>query len=402
MQMQSNRPFFLALSLSVLVSGGLQAQPVLGIPSVNNPCAASATMVNGFPDTVAAVADAQGFVSIFDGKSLKGWWEGCGGSHATDKVNGGIWMADSTNQAIYSFQNANGSGSVLTTNKSYTHYELQFEFWASFGSDAGVFNRTPANWRCYQTTLDYLTGSSIGGAYGENSYASHNVDYYTFNNSATAITNVTQWTNITSQNNPASYGCPTTGCTAAEWTTVWNTAGWNQVRIKFFGGLTAGQRTKMQSWIRKVSDTPGPWVPTYKDSILPSGSAATPANPIGLQIHQGSSRWNTTGRGAWYRNIKIRPLSETGDTIPPTALTGDAREGMQGFRLGLRADGVLAGAILGPNRVTVRDVAGRTLQTFSGPGGEDVAYRLSGSARGILLIEVRTARGVSRLRMNRI
>jgi hypothetical protein len=143
-------------------------------------------------------------------------------------------------------------------------------------------------------------------------------------------------------------------------------------------------------------------VPTYKDSILPSGSAATPANPIGLQIHQGSSRWNTTGRGAWYRNIKIRPLSETGDTIPPTALTGDAREGMQGFRLGLRADGVLAGAILGPNRVTVRDVAGRTLQTFSGPGGEDVAYRLSGSARGILLIEVRTARGVSRLRMNRI
>jgi hypothetical protein len=388
------------LVFALLAAGLSQAQPQLSIPSVNTPCASGPTLIGGVPDTVVSTPDAGGFVSLFDGKSLKGWWEGCGGSHATDKVNGGVWLADSTHQAIYSMQNPNGSGSVLTTNKSYTHYELIFDFWSSFGSDAGVFNRTPANWRCYQTTLDYINGSSVGGAYGENSYASHNVDYYVFNNSGGSITNVSQWTSITSKNNATDFGCPSTGCTAANWTTVWSTTNWNQIRIKFYGGLQAGQRTKMQAWIRKYSETPGPWVPTYNDSILPSGGAATPENPIGLQIHSGTGRWNGSGRGAWYRNIKIRPLTETGDTIPVvSSLTPGGA--LPGVKLGLRA-GVLTGAIEGANRVTVRDVGGRVLQRFSGPGGNDVSYPLSEETRGVLLVEVHTARGVSHLRMNRI
>jgi hypothetical protein len=352
--------------------------------------------VGGQPDTVNLPVDGEGFSPMFNGKSLKGWWEGCGGSHATDKVNGGTWLADSTHQAIYSMQNSNGSGSVLTTNKSYTHYEMIFDFWSTFGNDAGVFNRTPANWRCYQTTLDYINGSSVGGAYGENNYASHNIDYYTFNGGGganiTITTGARSWTTLTSLHNPASFGCPSTGCTASNWTTVWSTAGWNQVRIKFYGGLTANTRTKMKAWVRKLNDPATPWVPTYDDSILQS--SGTPANPIGLQIHSGSDRWPQTGnKGAWYRNLRIRPLNEFGEAATVSVRGAASRTG-SGLRV---AGGALEGRIDGAHRVTVRDVRGQVLGRFEGEGA--IRYPLPAST-GILFVDVRTAQGVDHLRLN--
>jgi hypothetical protein len=378
------------------------AQPILGVPVLATACGTGPVMVGGAPDTVVSTPDSLGFYSIFDGKSLKGWWEGCGGSHATDKSNGATWVADSTHQAIYSMQAAGGSGSVLTTNKSYTHYEMIFDFWSSFGNDAGVFNRTPANWRCYQTTLDYISGSSVGGAYGENSYASHNIDYYTFNATGgganiTVPTGARSWTTLTSLHNPTSFGCPSTGCTAANWTTVWSTTGWNQVRIKFYGGLTANTRTKMQAWVRNLSEPEIPCVPTYDDSLLQANG--TPANPIGLQIHSGTSRWNGAGRGAWYRNIKIRPLTETGEPIIPTSI--DAR-GAAIRESGLRVvSDALVGRMDERHAITVRDMSGRTLQRFAGEGGA-VRYELAGTVRGFLLVEIRTDRGVNRFRLGRI
>jgi hypothetical protein len=410
-QRRASSVFVLASTLALVLAAlpsPVGAQPTLGVASVNGPCASGpTTLPGGAPDTLDLPADAQGFVPMFDGKSMKGWWEGCGGSHATDKANGGIWIADSTNQAIYSMQAANGSGSILTTNKSYTHYEMIFDFWASFESDAGVFNRTPANWRCYQTTLDYINGSSVGGAYGENNFANHNIDYYTFNGGGganiTVPTGARSWTTLTSLHNPTSFGCPSTGCTATQWTTVWNTADWNQVRIKFYGGLVAGQRPKMKAWVRKLSNPLGPWVPTYDDSLLPTNSTATPANPIGLQIHSGSDRWNETGKGAWYRNIKIRPLTEFGDSIAPTAIRRGAlgSGGGAGARLRL-IGGELVGDISAAHRITVRDLRGRVLERFSGAGGTDLHYGLADGSAGLLMVDIETEHGVDRLRLSRI
>jgi hypothetical protein len=405
MRNRTTPPYFLLFMLAVLMALPTQAQPNLGVPSVNGPCASGPTLVGGSPDTVVALPDAQGFMPMFDGKSMKGWWEGCGGSHATDKVNGGVWIADSTNQAIYSMQAANGSGSILTTNKSYTHYEMIFDFWSSFENDAGVFNRTPPNWRCYQTTLDYINGSSVGGAYGENNFANHNIDYYTFTGGGganiTVPTGARSWTTLTSLHNPASFGCPSTGCTSAQWTTVWSTTGWNQVRIKFYGGLAANTRVKMKAWVRKLSDPPTPWVPTYDDSLLQANG--TPANPIGLQIHSGSDRWNETGKGAWYRNIKIRPLTEFGDSIAPTSIRRGAPGGMGGSGGRLRlVGGELVADITAAHRITVRDLRGRVLERFSGAGGAGLHYPLANGSVGLLMVDIETEQGVDRLRLSRI
>jgi len=88
-------------------------------------------------------------------------------------------LADSTHGAIYSQQANTQAGSVLMTNKNWEHYELIFDFWPTWGNDAGVFNRVVATGttagRTYQTGLDYKQGSSVGGSYGEGGYGNFNI-----------------------------------------------------------------------------------------------------------------------------------------------------------------------------------------------------------------------------------
>jgi hypothetical protein len=387
--MSCTRPFTAqAFFYTALLSGSLAgAQPTLSVTKTNSPCSASAQ-----PDTIVAPADADGFRPLFDGKTLKGWWENCQTTHSSqDAANGGFWIADSVNGAIYSQQAGNFAGSVLMTNKSYEHYELIFDFWPTFGNDAGVFNRVVPSGstagRTFQTGIDYKEGSSIGGAYGEGGYGgspAFNHDPYKFS-STTVRTSMTidNWTTFTAARNPESFGCPTTGCTAAHWTTVFDTGGWNQMRVKFYGGLTSATRTKMQAWLRRVSNPPGTgpdrWVPTYDSSQ----AVVTPANPIGLQIHGGSGYWSQAGKGTWYRNIKIRPLDEQGVPLPPTGLRGSAAPRRADLRV---VSGALEGILDARHEITLSDLSGRVVQRFQGSAG---AVRYPLAARGVLFVTIR-------------
>jgi len=369
---------------------------------VNAPCATEPTLVNGQPDTVTSVPDADGFYSLFDGKSLKGWWENCLTGHSSqDRTLGGIWIADSTQGALYSQQANTQAGSVLMTNKNWEHYELIFDFWPTWGNDAGVFNRVVPTGntagRTYQTGLDYKQGSSIGGSYGEGGYGNFNIDPYLFTTTFGVVT-VDTWDDFTAIRNPASFGCPVGGCGVAQWHAVWDTAGWNQVRVKFFGGLTAGSTTRMQAWIRRLDNPPAAppdnWVPTH-DSAMNIPAAA---NPIGLQIHGGGDYWNRAGRGTWYRNIRIRPLDEQGNPIPVSLREAATRAPDHRLRL---AGDALAGRFEGAHAVTVRDVSGRVYRRFVSDSGGEVRYAL-GNAHGVLIVEIRTARGLSRHRLGRM
>src|SRR5690606_18529135 len=298
---------------------------------------------------------------------------------------GGIWIADSTQGALYSQQANTQAGSVLMTNKNWEHYELIFDFWPTWGNDAGVFNRVVPTGntagRTYQTGLDYKHGSSIGGSYGEGGYGNFNIDPYLFTTTFGVVT-VDTWDDFTAIRNPASFGCPVGGCGVAQWHAVWDTAGWNQVRVKFFGGLTAGSPTRMQAWIRRLDNPPAAppdnWVPTH-DSAMNIPAAA---NPIGLQIHGGGDYWNRAGRGTWYRNIRIRPLDEQGTPIPVSLREAATRAPDHRLRL---AGDALAGRFEGAHAVTVRDVSGRVYRRFVSDSGGEVRYAL-GNAHGVLIV----------------
>ena len=371
------------------------AQPTLSVPATNTPCAAGPGT-----DTVASVPDQEGFLSLFDGKSLKGWWESCKSGHSSnDNVNGGIFIADPANGAIYSQQQANGAGGLILTNKVFGNYELIFDYFGTYGDDGGVFNRTTAAGKCYQTTLDYIAGSSVGGAYGEGGYTNLNVDPYVFGANKQTITNVTNWTNSTKAQDPASFGCPAAGCTAADWATVWDLNGWNQIRIKFYGGLTAASKVKLKSWFRKAANPPaaGPnnWVPVYNDSQ----SIVTPASYLGFQIHGGVGRW-LLGPGTWYKNIKWRPLDDEGKpTSVPVDVKKTGRMHLEGVQLEASPD-ALIGHMSMAHEIVLRDLSGKILQTYRGDAG-DVRYSFATSAHGVMVAEVISAFGSDRIRVTR-
>jgi hypothetical protein len=383
-------PAFLVAVCLLALETPAQPDPIEG---ANAPCDPGPIMIGGVPDTVPSVPDEAGFVSIFNGQNLQGWWESCQSPHSNpDPVNGGIWLVDPVEQAIYSEQNANGAGSLLMTNKLYMHYELIFDYWSDFGNDGGVFNRTTANGTSFQTTLDYLPGSRMGGTYFENNYANvfrRGVPYL-FGNSPAIIHTFSEWTAITAARDPESYGCPSTGCTNAHWTAVWDTGGWNQIRVRFYGtGASADNKVHMEAYTRKLGTVP--WVPLYVDSI----QYETPPGYIGFQIHSGADRWFGP-RGIWYRNIKIRPLTEFGDTIPVVSIM---RPRENGRRHGLRyMSGALVGEFDTEHQLVVSDAKGRVLERFSGGAGL-VSYPLAERTTGPILLEVRTPQGKSRHRV---
>ena len=391
--------FVAVLALLGMSSTSSWSQPQAPLTGANAACASGPILTGGQPDTlggVDALPDDSGFVPLFNGKNLKGWWEGCGSTHSSnDKTYGGIWLVDSVNGLLFSNQNSNGAGSMLMTNKSYGNYELIFDLWPSFGNDAGVFNRVTASGSCYQTGIDYLANSSIGGVYFEGGYTgtSRNYDPYVFGaNKAT----ITIGTNSNANNrldtitkrfaDPTAFGCPATGCGPANWTAIWDTGGWNQMRVRFFGGGTsASDKVHNFADIRRLGSTK--WIPTIRDSV----QYATPVNPIGLQIHGGTGSWGNPN-GNWYRNIRIRPLDALGNPVPVLTASRPAATRLQWRR------GSLSGNIPEPHRLTVRDAKGGVIGRFVGDGKAPADYAL-GRVTGLLLLELRTARGVERFRL---
>lgn len=399
----------LCVQALVSVPFPVAAQPRAPLTGANAACVGGPVLAGGLPDTLdpdEALPDDSGFVRIFNGKNLKGWWEGCGSTHSNnDKTYGGVWLVDSAAGLLFANQpSGTGAGSVLMTNKSYGNYELVFDLWPSFGNDAGVFNRVTPSGNCYQTGIDYIANSSVGGVYFEGGYAgtSRNYDPYVFGANKAAINFSSANTNANNRldsltrrfANPADFGCPASGCGIANWTAIWDTGGWNQMRVQFFGtGASASNKVHNHAWIRKLGSPH--WIPTVRDSV----QYPTSPNPIGLQIHGGTSSWGNAN-GNWYRNIKVRPLTDHG--VPVLPALSVRRMGVVSRPGALRlASGVLSGTADHPYEITVRDAAGHLLQRISGPPGV-FQHRLDPVPPGILMIRVKTDQRSEFLRIARV
>ena len=123
-------------ALALAGSLAMAQQPQPSIPVVNHPCQDGPKMNGAAPDTVATVLDS-GFVSLFNGKNLTGWWENCA-VHTADKAKGGVWFVDSSQGILYSREEG-PNGGLLVTNQTYDHYEIVFDLWPVYGNDAGLW-----------------------------------------------------------------------------------------------------------------------------------------------------------------------------------------------------------------------------------------------------------------------
>ena len=83
-----------------------------------------------------------GYVSIFDGKSLAGWHVSTktGHSNKSGKKSGGRWVVE--NGAIIGSQDIPGNGGIIITDKKYKNFEVVLEMNNDFTIDSGLFLRS--------------------------------------------------------------------------------------------------------------------------------------------------------------------------------------------------------------------------------------------------------------------
>lgn len=392
MSISKRNAFSKAGGAALLLCAVLQAQPAITVPVVNANCDDGPKMANGKPIVASETADDSGWVSLFNGTDLTGWWENCN-THTTDKVKGGVWIADPSSHIIYSREEGQ-NGDILVTNQSFDNYELILDLWPTFGNDGGIFNRVTTSGSCFQATIDYIQGSSVAGAYNEKSWAPANINDDPFRfNAGPANPAITSWTTFTKDQNPASFGCSAGGCTSADFEKVWDLNGWNQMRVKFYDGLTTGRSVHMKTWIRKLG-APN-WVPVYDKQV----ATVTPANPLALQIH-GGGRWKA-GSYNLYRNIKIRKLDINGEVPVSTGVQGKQGRGFTAPSLKV-IDGAVTGTLAADFDLTLTDLRGHVLDSFHAGAGE-MRRALPSGFRGLVLARLVNSHGESAsLRLSRI
>jgi len=185
------------------------------------------------------------FTPLFDGKDLTGWK-----TLQTGHGTGGKWSV--VDGAICGTQDPPGNGGILMTEKLYGDYEIRFELNPDWDIDSGFFMRSADDGRCYQSTVDYRPGGTVGIIYGEG---------------------IGGWSS------------PDPG-----WGRFYKPNTWNDARIIIEGAIP-----RIQVWLNgnKVTD----YVDT--EERLPAEGR------IGLQVHGGGD-WQ--GRMARFRNIRIRPI----------------------------------------------------------------------------------------------
>lgn len=105
-------------------------------------------------------ASEEGFVSLFDGKTLEGWWPHTG--VPTFHV-GGKWEV--VDGIIVGQQDPPDKGGFLATKGKYGDYEIRLEVNMDYPSDSGVFLRMGEDGKSHQVTLDNRPDGQFGKIY---------------------------------------------------------------------------------------------------------------------------------------------------------------------------------------------------------------------------------------------
>lgn len=354
--------------VSALGAAAVFAQPGAVPSSTEAPCQDAAGT-----DSVAIPMDS-GFVSIFNGTDLKGWWNNCHGEDAnhSNTTKGGIYKADATLHAIYSQQRATTpGGSALCTNKKYGNQEIILEYWADFGNDAGIYHRTTDKVYAYQTVLDYKPDNCIGGSYPQEMENAGSPFYncsYKFGASETAPFSGTQGN--------AGIANKATLVQAD----MYDPNGWNELRTKVWGNPP-----HHQAWMRKLGGTK--WIQTL-DVTWPNFYTAVITSPVGytaLQVH-GNGYWNKTLLGDWYRNIRVRELDANGaPIIPPT--TASIPRLNEAVKVSATPAG-LSGWLDRDYAVKVADLSGKVVDAFTARQGTFAHAFAKGAPKGIAFVRL--------------
>lgn len=243
----------------------------------------------------AAEADADGFVSIFDGKSLDGWHKNPAPiGHGT----GGNWVVE--DGAIVGEQDPPGSGNggILLTDKKYRDFELLIDMKPDWGIDSGLFVRGNDRGQCFQMMVDYHEAGNVGHIYGEGTGGFNNRPFEIFGE---YDGDKKLKTHTTKPNGFESQGF---SCAGEEWVKAWKVNDWNTARVR-----VVGNPPKITTWIndQKISEFDGN---TYQEQSYEKDKVAAELGDegsIAVQVHGGKGAWPPGAKCRW-KNIRVKPL----------------------------------------------------------------------------------------------
>jgi 3-keto-disaccharide hydrolase len=217
------------------------------------------------------------FVSIFDGKTLKGWHVSAktGHSRASKNQTGGKWVVE--NGAIVGSQDIPGNGGIVITDEPFGDFEVELEMNNDFGPDSGLFLRSTEDGKAWQAMIDYHSGGNVMGIYGEGLGGKPSVRNYSFLDSPDRIKIVT--------NSPVPLPV-----SPEQWPAFWKHGRWNKFRARI-----VGNPPQIITWINGVRFME--WQETEIRHPATGG--------IALQVHGGGDHTKEFVR---YRNIRVKRL----------------------------------------------------------------------------------------------
>lgn len=222
---------------------------------------------------------ADGFVSIYDGKTLNGWHVSSktGHSRASNNQTGGRWIVEEG--AIVGSQDIPGNGGLVITDEQFGDFEVKLEMKNDFGPDSGLFLRSTEDGKAWQAMIDYHGGGNLMGIYGEGLGGRPHVRNYSFTDKVTEITD-----------QPT--GEPPTPLPVLPdaWSYFWRHGQWNQLRARI-----ENNPPHITTWINGVK------IMEWQEKELRHPAKGG----IALQVHGGGDHTKEFVR---YRNIQVKRL----------------------------------------------------------------------------------------------
>jgi hypothetical protein len=249
--------------------------PLIGLAA----CAVLAAAGLGMTEPPAK-PDKDGFVPLFDGKTLEGWHVSAktGHSGASKNKTGGRWVAE--DGAIVGSQDIPGNGGIIITDQEFGDFEIALEMNNDFGPDSGLFLRSNDRGVCYQAMIDYHANGNLMGIYGEGLPGGQpHVKNFSFLDKVTKI-----------KEEKCPFALPVE---PERWPEFWKHGEWNTLRARI-----TGNPPHLTTWIRGVKFMDY----TDTEKRLPDKGG------IALQVHGGG---DYTKQFVRYRNIRIKVLDKS-------------------------------------------------------------------------------------------
>jgi len=243
-------------------------------------------------------AGADGYIPLFDGKTLNGWHKN---PQKIGHGTGGKW--DVKEGAITGEQDPpnSGNGGVLLTDRKFGDFELLLEMNPDWSIDSGLFLRSNDKGQAIQMMVDYHDGGNVGHLYGEG-LGGWSARPFSISGEIGYGGNLVALFAEPDKDFKPDYLVST--ATGEQFTKAWKIDEWNKVKVR-----CAGKYPKITTWINdlKVCEWDGESFkhPQYdREKVLQTLGAE---GSIAVQVHGGKAAWAPNAKCRW-RNIRIKPL----------------------------------------------------------------------------------------------